>query len=84
MTIELKPEQEHILREAVRQGQFPSIEEALDTALQSIATHENVSETGKLTKNQSLSEFLMKSPLAGSELNLERDKDTGPSIELSI
>jgi len=38
MTIELKPEQERILQEALRQGRFHSVEEALDEALHSIAT----------------------------------------------
>ena len=38
MTIELKPEQERILREALREGRFESVDEALDTALKSIAS----------------------------------------------
>ena len=38
MTIELKPEQERILREALREGRFDSVDEALDTALKSIAS----------------------------------------------
>ena len=33
-------------------------------------------------RKQTLSEFLMNSPLAGSDINLERDKDTGRDIEL--
>jgi hypothetical protein len=37
MTIELKPEQERILQEALRQGRFQSVEQALDEALHSIA-----------------------------------------------
>jgi len=37
MTIELKPEQERIPRDALRQGRFQSVEEALDEALHSIA-----------------------------------------------
>jgi hypothetical protein len=36
MTIELKPEQERILQEALRQGRFESVEQALDEALHSI------------------------------------------------
>lgn len=36
MTIELKPEQERILQEALRQGRFQSVERALDEALHSI------------------------------------------------
>ena len=38
MTIQLTPEQERILREALREGRFGSVEEALDTALQSITS----------------------------------------------
>ena len=40
MTIQLKPEQERILQEALRQGRFHSVEEALDRAIQSIAPRE--------------------------------------------
>src|SRR5579859_6347416 len=36
MTIELKPEQERILQEALREGRFQSVEQALDEALHSI------------------------------------------------
>ena len=38
MTIELKPEQERILREALREGRFGTVDEALDTVLKSIAS----------------------------------------------
>ena len=38
MTIELKLEQERVLREALRDGRFVSVDEALDTALKSIAS----------------------------------------------
>lgn len=33
-------------------------------------------------RKQTLSEFLMQSPLAGSGINVERDKDPGRAIEL--
>lgn len=33
-------------------------------------------------RKQSLSEFFMNSPLAGSELDLERGRDTGRDIDL--
>ena len=42
MRIELKPEQERILQEALRQGRFQSVEEALDQALHSIVPAETV------------------------------------------
>ena len=38
MTIELKPEQERLLREALGEGRFNSIDEALDSALKLIMT----------------------------------------------
>jgi hypothetical protein len=37
MTIELKPEQEGILQQALRQGRFQSVEQALDEALHFLA-----------------------------------------------
>jgi hypothetical protein len=33
-------------------------------------------------REETLSEFLLNSPLAGSGINFERDKDTGRDIEL--
>ena len=80
MTIELKPEHERILQDALRQGRFHSVEEALDRALQSIVPHDL--QPNQPQDRKSLSQFLMDSPLAGSELNLERDKDPGRTIEL--
>lgn len=37
---------------------------------------------GQQAPKQTLSAFLMESPLAGSEIYLERDRDTGRNIEL--
>ena len=41
MTIELKPEQARILEEALRQGRFQSVEEAMDEAFHLIASPES-------------------------------------------
>jgi Arc/MetJ-type ribon-helix-helix transcriptional regulator len=38
MTIELTPEQARILHDALRQGRFRSVDEALDPALRSLAS----------------------------------------------
>lgn len=37
--------------------------------------------TGRV-RRQSLSEFLLESPLAGSELDLRRDEDSGRTLQL--
>jgi hypothetical protein len=39
---------------------------------------------GKAHRAKSLLQFLRESPLAGLELNLERDKDEGREIELLL
>lgn len=82
MTIELKPEQERIIQEEIRSGHFRNVDEVLDHALAALRK-KNVppdSESRKLRKN--FAQFLMESPLAGSGLDLERDKDLGRDIEI--
>ena len=80
MTIELKPEQERILEEALRQGRFQSVEQALDEALKSIVPSKPAPklEAGK----KSLLQFFRESPFVGMEMKFERSPDTGRKIEL--
>ena len=73
MTIQLKPEQERIIQEEIRSGHFCSPDEVLDHALVALREKEQQTMPPKNPRKQTLSEFLMNSPLAGSELNLERD-----------
>ena len=80
MTIELTPDQERILQNALRQGRFRSVEEAVERAIQSIAQEQPSTET--LAPRESLSQFFRNSPLAGSGINLDRDKDSGLTLEL--
>lgn len=80
MTIELKPEQERIIQEEIRSGHFQNVEEVLDFALAALRERSVMSEPKKPRKN--LAQFLMESPLAGSGLDLTRDKDIGRDIEL--
>lgn len=82
MTIELKPEQERIIREEIQSGHFRNAEEVLDHALAALREKNSsvVSTAKKSRKN--FAQFLMESPLAGSGLDLERDKDSGRDIEL--
>ncbi len=80
MTINLKPEQERIILAEIASGHFRNPEEVLDYALAALR------EKGGIPKatppRKSLAQFLMESPLAGAELNLERQKDQGRSIDL--
>ena len=80
MTINLKPEQERIIQAEIASGHFRSPDEVLDHALAALQEKEHKRKTAPLRKN--LARFLMESPLAGAELNLERQKDYGHPIEL--
>jgi Arc/MetJ-type ribon-helix-helix transcriptional regulator len=82
MTIELKPEQERIIKEEIRKGRFRNAEEVLDHALAALRERSApVNSDGRKTR-KNLAQFLIESPLAGSGLDLERDKDSGRDIEL--
>jgi len=80
MTINLKPEQERIIQAEIASGNFRSAEEVLNHAL--AALQEKDRERKATAPRKNLAEFLMESPLAGAELNLERQKDYGRSIDL--
>lgn len=81
MTIQLKPEQERIIQEEIRSGHFRSADEVLDHALAALLEKEShVREQRKPGEN--LLEVLSQPPFAGSELNLERQKDYPRPINL--
>lgn len=80
MTIDLKPEQERIIQAEIESGHFRSPDEVLDHALAALQEREQKRQSAPPPKN--LAQFLMESPLAGAELNLERQKDYGRPIDL--
>ena len=79
MTIQLKPEQERIIQEEIQSGHFHSADEVLDHAL--AALREKMPQASRKPR-KNFAQFLMESPLFGSGLDLERDKDKGREIEL--
>jgi len=78
MTISLNPEQERIIQREVESGHFRSPDEVLDHALAALQKRQRKAATPR----KNLAQFLMESPLAGAELNLERQKDYGRPIDL--
>ena len=80
MTINLKPEQERIIQAEIESGHFRNPDEVLDHALAALQANEHKRKVATPRKN--LAQFLMESPLAGAELNLERQRDYGRFIEL--
>lgn len=82
MTIELKPEQERIIEEEIRCGHFRNAEEVLDHALAALREKNSLPKSQSHKSRKNLAQFLMESPLAGSGLDLERDRDLGRDVEL--
>jgi Arc/MetJ-type ribon-helix-helix transcriptional regulator len=78
--IKLKPDRERIILAEIESGQFRSPDEVLDSALAALQEKERGRKSTAPRKN--LAEFLMESPLAGAELNLERQKDYGRPVDL--
>ncbi|MGH9447438.1 MAG: ribbon-helix-helix domain-containing protein [Terriglobia bacterium] len=78
MTITLKPEQERIIRAEIESGHFRSPDEVLDHALAALKEKRHSRQGAKPRKY--LAQFLTESPLAGAELNLERQKDYGRPV----
>jgi Arc/MetJ-type ribon-helix-helix transcriptional regulator len=82
MTIELKPEQERIIREEITNGHFRNADEVLDHALAALLEKNCSLKSEPKKPRKNLAQFLLESPLAGSGLELERDKDRGRDVEL--
>ena len=81
MSIEIKPETERLIQEEIQKGHFHSVDEIIVEGVHARRQkHGGKAVTSQ--KRTTLSEFLLNSPLAGAELNLERDKDPGRTVKL--
>jgi Arc/MetJ-type ribon-helix-helix transcriptional regulator len=83
MTIELKPEQERIIREEIQSGHFRSPDEVLDYAFAALREKSNVAQAmAPARPRKKLYDLLTQPPFAGSELDLERQKDYPRPVNL--
>jgi len=80
VTVTLKTQQERIIQAEIASGHFRDPEEVLDHDLATL--REKNGERRIKSPQKSGAQFLMESPLAGAELNLERQKDYGRPTEL--
>jgi len=81
MSIEIKPETERLIQEEIRKGHFHSVDEIIVEGVHARREKHGEDPSGA-QRRTTLSEFLLNSPLAGAELNLERDKDPGRTLVL--
>jgi len=80
MTIEIRrPELERLVQEEIRSGHFQSVDDLLTEAIQALREkHASL----HATPRKNLAQFLRESPLAGSDLDLERRQDYGRPVDL--
>ena len=82
MTIEIRqPELERLMQDEILSGHFQSMDELLTEALQALR-EKNALAAPATRARKNLAQFLLESPFAGSDLNLERQQDYGRSVEL--
>lgn len=81
MTIQLTPEDEKLIQEKLRSGAYRSVEDVIHRALVSLPTSESSAAPRPPRKN--LADFLLESPFAGSELQIERQNDFPRPVDLS-
>jgi hypothetical protein len=82
MTIEIrKPELTRLMEEELRNGHFNSMDELLTEALHALREKQGLM-PGVVHPRKNLAQFLLESPFAGSDLDLERKQDFGRPVDL--
>ena len=82
MTVELKPETERIVQEEIRLGRFHSVGEVIEKAVYALREKSKMAPAPPRQPRKNLADFLLESPFAGSELDLERHQDYGRPVDL--
>jgi hypothetical protein len=85
MIIEIRrPDLEKLVREEIRSGHFDSVDDLLAQALQALRekSADRPATSAKRYSRKNLAQFLLESPFAGSDLNLERQQDYGRAVDL--
>jgi Arc/MetJ-type ribon-helix-helix transcriptional regulator len=81
--VQLKPETEQLVREEIRSGHFHSVDELIVQGINAWREKHRVeSITTPLKLHKRLYDLLTQPPFAGSELNLERQKDYPRPVDL--
>ena len=79
MTIQITtPELERLVQEEIRSGHFDSVDDLLTEAIH--ALREKQAPAPHKLPRKNLAQFLLESPFAGSDLDLERRQDYGRRI----
>jgi Arc/MetJ-type ribon-helix-helix transcriptional regulator len=83
MTVELKPETERLVQEEIRRGHFHTVDEIIVQGVYALREKSKVEATITPPRpRKKLYDLLTQPPFAGSELNLERQKDYPRPVDL--
>lgn len=84
MTVELKPETERLVQEEIRRGHFHSVDDLIVQGVYALREKSNTAQTSVAPQRprKKLYDLLTQPPFAGSELNLERQKDHPRPVDL--
>jgi len=83
VTVQLKPETERLVQEEIRSGHFDSVDELIVKGIHAWREKNRIEPTTVPSKpRKRLYDLLTQPPFAGSELNLERQKDYPRSVDL--
>ena len=82
--IELKPETEELVREEIRRGHFHSVDELIVEGVRAWREkRQRETVSGAVCQpRKNLADFLLESPFAGSELQIERQKDWSRVVDM--
>ena len=82
MTIEIrKPELEQLVQEEILSGHFQNVDDLLTQAIQALREKSHSAQPATRPR-KNLAQFLLDSPFAGSDLDLERRQDYGGTVDL--
>ena len=82
MTVDLKPETERLLQEEIKNGHFYTVDELIVHGVHAWREKLQVDPVPARKPKKNFAQFLLDSPLPGSGLKLERQKDYPRPIDL--
>ena len=84
MTVEIKPETERLVQEEIRRGHFHSVDEVIVQAVYALREKAKTmpARVPPRKPRKNLADFLRESPLAGSEIDMERQQDHDRPLDL--
>ena len=82
MTIQINPEQEQVIGQAIRVGLIGTADEAVEVGVGTIRLRLEGRRNMPTPPAQDLAELFASSPFAGLNIDFERDPDTGREVLL--